>query len=127
MLLALAEELGNLIELIGGAEHAHLILGPLEPLAAVEETAVRDKAADAICKVADAMPVGHIEVHLVPLIKRLAESADAYTGRSTACGLFGSAYAKVSDALKATLRTYVHLYSTLPYWHQALYDETRML
>jgi hypothetical protein len=44
VLLALAEELGrNFEEYIGGKEYAHLLLGPLENLSAVEETLVRDK------------------------------------------------------------------------------------
>jgi serine/threonine-protein phosphatase 2A regulatory subunit A len=44
VLLALADELGkNFEEYIGGKEHAHALLGPLENLSAVEETLVRDK------------------------------------------------------------------------------------
>jgi hypothetical protein len=44
VLLALAEELGrNFEEYIGGKAHAHVLLGPLESLSAVEETLVRDK------------------------------------------------------------------------------------
>jgi serine/threonine-protein phosphatase 2A regulatory subunit A len=44
VLLALAEELGkNFEEYIGGKEFAHLLLGSLENLSAVEETLVRDK------------------------------------------------------------------------------------
>jgi serine/threonine-protein phosphatase 2A regulatory subunit A len=44
VLLAIAEELGkNMDEYIGGGEWAHLLLPPLEALAAVEETLVRDK------------------------------------------------------------------------------------
>lgn len=44
VLLALAEELGrNFEEYLGGPEYAHLLLGPLENLSAVEETLVRDK------------------------------------------------------------------------------------
>jgi serine/threonine-protein phosphatase 2A regulatory subunit A len=47
VLLALAEELGrNFEEYIGGNEHAHVLLGPLETLSAVEETLVRDKVLD---------------------------------------------------------------------------------
>jgi len=43
-LLALAEELGREFwAYIGGAEYAHILLGPLENLSAVEETLVRDK------------------------------------------------------------------------------------
>lgn len=47
VLLALAEELGGFTEYIGGPPHAHLLLGPLENLAAVEETLVRDKVSAA--------------------------------------------------------------------------------
>lgn len=43
VLLALAEELGNFTEYVGGPQWAHLLLSPLENLAAVEETLVRDK------------------------------------------------------------------------------------
>lgn len=44
VLLALAEELGRKFEqYIGGPQFAHLLLGPLENLSAVEETLVRDK------------------------------------------------------------------------------------
>lgn len=46
VLLVLAEELGGFQEYVGGKEHAHLILGPLENLAAVEETLVRDKVSE---------------------------------------------------------------------------------
>lgn len=43
VLLALAEELGKDFEqYIGGKQFAHLLLGPLESLSAVEETLVRD-------------------------------------------------------------------------------------
>lgn len=43
VLMVLAEEIGNLGEFVGGPPYAHLLLGPLENLAAVEETLVRDK------------------------------------------------------------------------------------
>ena len=43
MLTALAEELGNFIEYVGGPEYGHILLQPLENLAAIEEPLVRDK------------------------------------------------------------------------------------
>jgi hypothetical protein len=44
VLLALADELGKgMDEYLGGPEYAHLLLQPLEHLAVVEETLVRDK------------------------------------------------------------------------------------
>jgi serine/threonine-protein phosphatase 2A regulatory subunit A len=42
-LLALAEELGNLVNAVGGDEYAFYLLPPLENIAAVEEASVRDK------------------------------------------------------------------------------------
>lgn len=50
VLLALAEELGkNFDQYIGGKEYAHVLLGPLENLSAVEETLVRDKVRSFYC------------------------------------------------------------------------------
>jgi len=43
VLLALSEELGNFVPYVGGPQYAHFLLGPLENLAAIEETVVRDK------------------------------------------------------------------------------------
>lgn len=43
MLTALSEELGNFVEYVGGPEYGHVLLSPLENLAAIEEPLVRDK------------------------------------------------------------------------------------
>jgi len=48
VLLALAEQLGSFTALVGGPEHAHVLLRPLETLATVEETVVRDKLLTAL-------------------------------------------------------------------------------
>eukprot|EP00501_MAST-03F_sp_TOSAG23-6_P000270 GSMAST32.ASY1.ANO1.276.1 assembled CDS len=44
VLLVLAEKLGKFVALIGGANHAHHLLVPLEALCTVEEITVRDRA-----------------------------------------------------------------------------------
>lgn len=46
VLTALSEELGKFVEYVGGPEHAHVLLSPLENLAAIEEPLVREK----VCK-----------------------------------------------------------------------------
>ena len=47
VLLALGEELGkHFEEYLGGKQYAHVLLGPLETLSAVEETLVRDKVSE---------------------------------------------------------------------------------
>lgn len=43
VLIALAEELGNFVPYVGGADKAQCLLTPLELLCNVEETSVRDK------------------------------------------------------------------------------------
>jgi serine/threonine-protein phosphatase 2A regulatory subunit A len=50
VLLTLAGELGDFVEYIGGPSFAHILLQPLENLAAVEETMVRDKVKKRIGK-----------------------------------------------------------------------------
>ena len=56
VLLVLADELGNFHEYVGGKEWAWVVLGPLENLAAVEETLVRDKVCPSF--VSSMFPVG---------------------------------------------------------------------
>jgi len=43
VLTALGEELGNFVEYVGGVDYGHVLLSPLENLAAIEEPLVRDK------------------------------------------------------------------------------------
>lgn len=43
VLVALSAELGNFIEYVGGPSWGHVLLSPLENLAAIEEPVVRDK------------------------------------------------------------------------------------
>ena len=45
---------------------------PLESLATVEETVVRDKAVDSLRIIAEQHSQGDLENHFVPLVKRLA-------------------------------------------------------
>lgn len=43
VLVALSEELGSFIDYVGGPAFGHVLLSPLENLAAIEEPVVRDK------------------------------------------------------------------------------------
>lgn len=106
VLLALSEELGKFSEYVGGPEEAKVLLAPLEALAAVEETVVRDKAVESLNKVAAVLSGAHITEHFVPLVVRLA-TGDWFTSRTSAAGLFGSAYSKVEDQkLRTELRAH---------------------
>uniref|UniRef100_A0AAR2KHS8 TOG domain-containing protein n=1 Tax=Pygocentrus nattereri TaxID=42514 RepID=A0AAR2KHS8_PYGNA len=103
VLLALAEQLGNFTMLVGGPEYVHCLLPPLESLATVEETVVRDKAVESLRKISQEHSPVDLEVHFEPLVKRLA-SGDWFTSRTSACGLFSVCYPRVSNTVKAEIR-----------------------
>jgi len=103
VLLALAEQLGSFTALVGGPEHVHCLLPPLESLATVEETVVRDKAVDSLRIIAADHSTSDLENHFVPLVKRLA-GGDWFTSRTSACGLFAACYKRVSTNVRAELR-----------------------
>ncbi|TMW63863.1 hypothetical protein Poli38472_002804 [Pythium oligandrum] len=95
VLVALADELGGFVELVGGPQHAAVLLEPLEVLAGIEETVVRDRAVDSLLKVATVVP--NVGDSFAPLVKRLAEG-DWFTSRVSACSLFAAVYPKITDA-----------------------------
>lgn len=104
VLQALAEELGKMIPFVGGAEHAHHLLPALQQLATVEETVVRDKAVESLCKIARELNQSMLEMHSVPLVTRLAK-AEWFTARVSACGLYADLYSKSSTEVKSELLT----------------------
>lgn len=69
VLLVVAEELGKFVPLVGGQAHAHILLPPLETLAVVDETVVRDKAAESLCTVGSQMPDPAVEQYFIPLLQ----------------------------------------------------------
>ncbi|CAH8861100.1 unnamed protein product [Trichobilharzia szidati] len=97
VLLALAEQLGTLVPYVGGPEYAHSLLPPLESLAAVEETVVRDKAVEALRKLAPDHTTDSIENYFNPLLHRLA-NGDWFTSRTSACALFSVVYPRVRSS-----------------------------
>nr|XP_005901603.1 PREDICTED: serine/threonine-protein phosphatase 2A 65 kDa regulatory subunit A beta isoform isoform X5 [Bos mutus] len=105
VLLALAEQLGNFTGLVGGPDFAHCLLPPLESLATVEETVVRDKAVESLRQISQEHTPVALEAHFVPLVKRLA-SGDWFTSRTSACGLFSVCYPRASVAVKGEIRQY---------------------
>eukprot|EP01138_Halocafeteria_seosinensis_P002055 gb/GECG01002104.1/.p1 GENE.gb/GECG01002104.1/~~gb/GECG01002104.1/.p1 ORF type:complete len:615 (+),score=93.63 gb/GECG01002104.1/:1-1845(+) len=95
VLVAMAEQLGQLVPYIGGNEYAYKLLGPLEKLAHVEEMAVRDKTIEGLNKIASEMPTKDLVSYFVPLIKRLA-SKDWFTSRISAAGILAAPYEHVT-------------------------------
>ena len=80
----------------------HCLLPPLESLATVEETIVRDKAVESLRTVAEQHTKEDLESHFVPLVKRLA-GGDWFTSRTSACGLFACCYQRSVASLSGNL------------------------
>jgi serine/threonine-protein phosphatase 2A regulatory subunit A len=54
-----------MVPYVGGPDSAFCLLPPLENLATVEETVVRDKAVESLCKVAAQMSASLLEMHYI--------------------------------------------------------------
>lgn len=91
------------IDLVGGPAHAMHLIPPLESLATVEETVVRDKAVESLKTVAAQHSVADLEAHVIPTLQTLV-FGDWFTSRTSACALFSVCYPRVSPAIKAELR-----------------------
>ena len=117
VLTALSEELGNFIEYVGGPEYGHVLLSPLENLAAIEEPLVREKAVESLNKICDELSQSQIEDYFIPLVVRLSK-ADWFTSKISATGLYTQPYRKATSHSQDGLRTqFSHL----------VHDETPMV
>ncbi|KAF1738573.1 Protein phosphatase PP2A regulatory subunit A [Beauveria bassiana] len=117
VLVALSEELGSFTEYVGGPQWAHVILSPLENLAAIEEPVVRDKAVESLNKICEGLNPQQVEEYFIPLTIRLAK-ADWFTSKVSGCGLFTAPYKKVSPPVQEQLRNQFGL---------LVHDETPMV
>ncbi|KAH7349429.1 protein phosphatase PP2A regulatory subunit A [Plectosphaerella cucumerina] len=111
VLVALSEELGRFIEYVGGPQWGHVLLSPLENLAAIEEPVVRDKAVESLNKICNELSPAQVEEYFIPLTFRLSK-AEWFTSKVSGCGLFTAPYSKVSaatqDELRKTFSSLVH-------------------
>ncbi|PHH79191.1 hypothetical protein CDD83_3891 [Cordyceps sp. RAO-2017] len=103
VLVALSEELGNFIEYVGGPQWGHVLLSPLENLAAIEEPVVRDKAVESLNKICDSLSPQQVEEYFIPLTIRLSK-ADWFTSKVSGCGLYAIPYKMVSPPVQEQLR-----------------------
>ncbi|CAN0189022.1 unnamed protein product, partial [Ectocarpus sp. 13 AM-2016] len=101
VLLCMAEQVGKLTAHIGGKQHAHELLVPLEQLASVEESTVRDKALESIQTVARCLSPEQLTDHMVPLLSRLTLK-EWFTARMSACCLAPPTYALLLQLLPPT-------------------------
>lgn len=88
---------------MGGPAYAMSLIPPLESLATVEETVVRDKAVESLKIIAAQHSVADLQTHFIPTLNTLT-FGDWFTSRTSACALFTVCYPRVSPAIKAELR-----------------------
>lgn len=93
----------NCSDLVGGPAYAMSLIPPLESLATVEETVVRDKAVESLKIIAAQHSVADLQTHFIPTLNTLT-FGDWFTSRTSACALFTVCYPRVSPAIKAELR-----------------------
>ncbi|KAK7521192.1 armadillo-type protein [Phyllosticta citriasiana] len=103
VLTALSEELGNFVEYVGGPEYGHVLISPLENLAGIEEPLVREKAVESLNKVCQELSPQQVEEYFVPLTIRLS-TADWFTSKISATGLYVDPYPRVSAQAQENLR-----------------------
>lgn len=104
VLRAISEQLGEMIHCVGGEQHVHTLLEPLELLSTVEESSVRNSAIKSISKIVEALPAEHIETYFAPFVMKLA-SQEWFTSRISAASLFSVCYSRLPEKEKATFRT----------------------
>ncbi|KAL0230056.1 hypothetical protein PCE1_003620 [Barthelona sp. PCE] len=102
VLAALAEQLGDFTEYVGGPAHIPKIITVLEKLALLEEESVRIVAANSLCKLGVQLDSAAIREHFLPLIERLVESK-WYVNRATSSLLFASVFSKFTSADQMSL------------------------
>lgn len=114
----LADALGKFTPYIGGVQYATILLPALEILASTEETLVRDKAVVSLNNVAQELSQDHLFENFIPLLENLV-TADWFSSKVSACGLFRSVIARVKDD---TLRK-----NLLSLYFQLVSDDTPMV
>ncbi|KAL8714194.1 MAG: hypothetical protein Q9220_001923 [cf. Caloplaca sp. 1 TL-2023] len=117
VLTALSDELGSFVEYVGGPEWGHVLLSPLENLAAIEEPLVREKAVESLNKICGELSQSQVEEYFMPLVLRLSK-ADWFTSKISATGLFNVPYSKASQTSQEGLRQQ---------FGQLVHDETPMV
>jgi serine/threonine-protein phosphatase 2A regulatory subunit A len=91
VLFSLAHEFGNLSEFLGGS--LSLLIQPLEQLAELEETVVREEAVRSLKIIAEKMSDSEIISTFAPMVLNIAGGA-GFSSRISAIGLFSCAYTR---------------------------------
>jgi len=112
VLVAMAEQLGNMVAHVGGNDFAYALLPPLARLAAVEEASVRDAAVAALVKVVRVLPPRHADQHWLPALQSLT-THDYFTARVSACSLCGIGLSQLAQNTPSRASAVVETFAAL--------------
>lgn len=108
VLLVLAEKLEKFLPLVGGPDHAHVLIPLFEPLCDIEEVTVRDAAAYSCAKILKQLGPQHKNqiISYFEFFKRISneESGEIFYSRVSSCRMVTELYVLLNDADKAILR-----------------------
>lgn len=108
VLLAMAEKLEKFLPLVGGPEHAHVLIPLFEPLCDIEEVTVRDVAANSCAKILRQLGPQHKNqiISYLEFFKRISneESGELFYSRVSSCRMIVDLYPLLNDADKVILR-----------------------
>jgi serine/threonine-protein phosphatase 2A regulatory subunit A len=96
VLLAVATSIGRMVDCVGGHEYARILLHPLELLLTIEETSVRDAAAESALLISDQLLDDSFQSDYADMIARLA-TKEWFTARISAAKLISAAYPKMKN------------------------------
>lgn len=101
VLAAIAISLGKLIPYVGGSEHVHSLLPPMELLLSVEENYVRENAQKSCEQISAALPNEIFHKQYAAMITRLA-TKEWFTARMSACVLIASSFTRLNSTEQET-------------------------
>ncbi|EAR90169.2 serine/threonine-protein phosphatase 2A 65 kDa regulatory subunit A beta (macronuclear) [Tetrahymena thermophila SB210] len=102
ILSALAESLSNFIDFVGGNQNAVVLFSVLESLCKVDESSVRNKAAQTLISLIKVIDIKKNEELLQNLVKRLNESEN-YLAKGPLTMIIPSFYGQVSSSFQQEL------------------------
>jgi len=98
----IAQQVGELCNLVGGSLYVHMLLPILEMLLCGEDNDLRSNGGKSMAKIIKLMADDDVMTHAVPCIMRLVHR-DWFTARASASSLLHIAYPRVNDETKTEM------------------------
>eukprot|EP01017_Pseudomicrothorax_dubius_P017045 TRINITY_DN1934_c0_g1_i5.p1 TRINITY_DN1934_c0_g1~~TRINITY_DN1934_c0_g1_i5.p1 ORF type:complete len:499 (+),score=139.99 TRINITY_DN1934_c0_g1_i5:144-1640(+) len=100
VLAALADSIGDFVDLVGGPAYAVSLLPVIESLCYNEDTVVRDKTIEALKKILARLEARRAEAQIQAMVKKLC-TGESYTAKSAATYIIPIVYQSLSPSAQA--------------------------